>query len=53
MKTTTRHLTEKVFAAVVAVAATVLCLGSTLAGYEQVAAQAVAPSAVMVASSAE
>lgn len=53
MKTTPRHLTEKIFAAVIAVAATALCLGSTLAGYEQVVAQAVAPTAVMVASNAE
>lgn len=50
MKIATRRIAEKSFAAFVALIASALCLGSTLAGYEQVASQAVTPSTLMVAS---
>lgn len=53
MKTFASRLNYKVVAAVLAFAGSALCLGSTVVGYQQVAAQAVVEMPVTVAASAD
>ncbi|WP_374403503.1 hypothetical protein [Niveibacterium sp.] len=50
MKTQLIRNSHKVLAAVLAIVGTALCLGSTVVGYEQVAAQAVVAQPTAVAS---
>ncbi|GAA5176034.1 hypothetical protein GCM10025771_09740 [Niveibacterium umoris] len=53
MKTIVSRLNYKVVAAVLALAGSALCLGTTLVGYEQVAAQAVVDVPVTVAAATD
>jgi len=50
MKTQSIRTSHKAVAALLAVLGTVMCLGSTVVGYEQVAAQAVVEVPMVVAS---
>jgi len=52
MKTELIRTSHKAIAALLAVVGTLLCLGSTVVGYEQVAAQAVIERPTAVASAA-